>query len=216
MSLSEVVLLRHGETDWNVAQRFQGQLDVPLNDLGRAQAAAASRSIAAMRPDVVVASDLSRAADTARLVAEPAGLAVALDSRLRETHLGVWQGMVRDEVELSWPVEWANWRTTSAHHAPPGGESRWVVAERATAVVRELDATAAERALLVSHGGLIVGLTGLLLRLPHESWGSLAGVANCHWTVLHRVGDRWRLHAYNAGLGSVVSPGTDADEVAGT
>ena len=82
-------------------------------------------------------------------------------------------------------------------------------------LITELDAGTATRALIVSHGGLIVGLTGCLLALPEDSWGTLIGVGNCHWVVLHRFAGAWRLHSYNAGLGGVVLPRGE-DEVAGT
>ena len=215
MTLHHLILLRHGETDWNSGQRLQGHRDIPLNGLGRAQASAAAPSIAALRPEVIVSSDLSRARDTAAAVGAATGLPVSNDIRLRETNLGEWEGLTRDEVVAKWPAEWERWRTTSAHNSPPGGESRWQVAERASAVVDELDTGHAQRALLVVHGGLIVGLTGWLLRLPDQIWGTLIGVDNCHWVVLHRFAGRWRLHSYNAGLGGVVVPG-DEEQVAGT
>lgn len=214
MTLQHLVLLRHGETDWNAQQRMQGHRDIPLNDRGRAQALAAAPSVAALRPDVMVSSDLARARDTALPVSGLAGLPVGVDSRLRETSMGLWEGRTRDELIAGWPGDWERWRTTSAHNRPPEGESRWEVAGRAAEAVAAIDAGSAERALLISHGGLIVGLTGLLLELPSESWGSLVGVSNCHWVVLHRYSGSWRLHSYNAGLGAVVLPG-DEEEVAG-
>ncbi len=214
MSLHHLVLLRHGETDWNAQQRMQGHIDIPLNDTGRAQARAAAPSVAGLRADVVVSSDLSRARETAAAVVALTGQALPVDQRLRETSLGDWQGLTRAEVVATWPGEWEKWRTTTAHYSPPGGESRWQVAQRAAAVVDELDESGAQRGLLVSHGGLIVGLTGYLLGLPPTSWGSLVGITNCHWVVLHRLGEAWRLHSYNAGLTEVVLP-ADAEEVAG-
>jgi glucosyl-3-phosphoglycerate phosphatase len=215
VTLHTLILLRHGETDWNAAGRMQGHRDIPLNPTGRSQAAAAAPSVAALQPQIIVSSDLQRAAVTAAAVSELTGLPVGHDQRLRETSLGLWEGLVRDEVVASWPGEWEKWRTTSAHYAPPQGESRWQVAERASAVVDELDAGPCDRALLVAHGGLIVGLTGRLLDLPTDSWGTLIGIGNCHWVVLHRASARWRLHSYNAGLGGVVLP-SDEEQVAGT
>ena len=215
MSLDHLILLRHGETDWNAALRMQGHRDVPLNEAGLAQARAAAASVAALDPDVIVSSDLGRARVTADAVAEVIGLVVHQDQRLRETSLGEWEGLNREQIVARWPEEWDRWRATSAHVAPPGGESRIQVAARASEVVTELDAGAARRALLVAHGGLIVGLTGLLLELPDPQWSSLVGVGNCHWVVLHRVDGRWRLHTYNGGLGGIVMPGGQ-DEVAGT
>ena len=214
MTLSHLVLLRHGETDWNAQARLQGHRDIPLNEIGLRQAVAAAPSVAGLQPDVIVASDLVRARVTAAAVAELTGLPVGVDQRLRETSMGLWEGLTRDDVVAGWPGEWERWRTTSAHSSPPAGESRWQVAQRAAEVVAELDAGTADRALLVAHGGLIVGLTGLLLNLPDDSWGTLIGVGNCHWVVLHRFIGSWRLHSYNAGLGGVVLPGND-EEIAG-
>ncbi|AZI58449.1 histidine phosphatase family protein [Nakamurella antarctica] len=219
MTLERLVLMRHGQTDWNVAFRMQGHSNIALNAVGRSQAVAAAPSVAALAPGVIVSSDLDRAHDTALEVAALLGQKVLIDKRLRETHMGQWEGLTRDDVVTGWPGEWAQWRTTSAHKSPPDGESRWQVAQRANQVVTELDAGNTDSALLVVHGGLIVGLTGLLLDLPDAVWGHLIGVNNCHWVVLHRldgadITSGWRLHSYNAGLASVVIPGGE-DEVPG-
>jgi glucosyl-3-phosphoglycerate phosphatase len=218
MTLRSLILLRHGETEWNADRRLQGHRDIALNDMGQRQAAQAAPSIAALQPEVVIASDLQRATVTARTVSEVLGLPVTVDPRLRETGLGRWEGLTVDEARADWPDEWTAWTSTSALNHPPDGESRWEVAGRADQVVDELDESGVSTALLVSHGGTIVGLTGRLLGLPHEHWSMLVGIGNCHWVVLHRVPDgRWRLHTYNAGLGAVVVTGSaDRDEVAGT
>jgi probable phosphoglycerate mutase len=89
--MTRLIIWRHGNTDWNAANRVQGQTDVPLNDLGREQALAAAPLLAALRPDAIVASDLSRAADTAAALAAPTGLPVRSDQRLR-SGTGCWQG----------------------------------------------------------------------------------------------------------------------------
>ncbi len=214
MTLHHLILMRHGETDWNAQARLQGHRDIPLNPTGLRQAAAAAPSVAALAPDQIVSSDLSRARTTAAAVAELTRLPVRIDPRLRETSMGLWEGLTREDVVARWPGEWERWRTTSAHNSPPEGESRWQVARRAAEVVDEVDAGDVERALLVAHGGLIVGLTGLLLDLPDESWGTLIGIGNCHWVTLHRFMGTWRLHSYNAGLGGVVLPGGE-EELAG-
>lgn len=213
MTVSRLVVMRHGETDWNSALRMQGHRDIPLNATGLAQAAAAAPSIAALSPEVIVASDLSRARDTATIIGDALSLPVRTDARLRETFLGEWQGLDRDEVTARWPSEWTRWRHRDAHMAPPGGESRYEVSLRAAAVVDELDAAGNAVALLVTHGGLIVGLTGRLLGVDDEHWGALVGVGNCHWVILDRVVGRWRLHTYNGGLGGVVMPPNDDDIV---
>jgi probable phosphoglycerate mutase len=93
-----LVLIRHGETDWNREVRWQGQTDVPLNPTGRAQARALARSMSGQDLDAVYSSDLLRAAQTAEAVAEATGARLILDLRLREIDLGEWQGMLSDEI----------------------------------------------------------------------------------------------------------------------
>lgn len=214
MTLQHLILMRHGETDWNAEGRLQGHRDIPLNALGVSQASAAAPSVAVLAPQVILCSDLSRARSTAAPVSELTGLPVSIDKRLRETSMGRWEGLTRADVVAGWPGEWERWRATSAHSAPPEGESRWQVAERGNGVVDDLDSGDVQRALLVAHGGLIVGLTGLLLDLPEEAWATLIGIGNCHWVVLHRFMGVWRLHSYNAGLGGVVLAGGE-EELAG-
>ncbi len=214
MSLESLILLRHGQTDWNVQLRMQGHTDIALNATGRLQAAAAAPSVAALRPEIIVSSDLSRARATAAEVGRLAGLPVGIDKRIRETHLGRWESLTRTDLESGWPQLWGQWRGNDPHTRPPGGESRWEVAQRGAQVVAELDAGPHSTALLVAHGGLIVGLTGHLLELPDSMWNRLIGLNNCHWVVLHRRRGRWSLHSYNAGLGGVIIPGNE-DEVPG-
>jgi glucosyl-3-phosphoglycerate phosphatase len=204
MTIRRMVLLRHGQTDYNVAGRMQGHIDSHLTDTGRAQAAAAAPVVAELAADVMISSDLTRAVDTSAIVSEVNGLGVKLDDRLRETHLGEWQGLTVDEVEAAYPGQIAHWRA-DPEWAPPGGESRLQVVRRAMPVVEELDDELAggsdTTALLVAHGGLIAGLTCGLLGLPTASWPAIGGIGNCKWVALARRADhpRWRLTAYNVG-----------------
>ncbi|MCP2260149.1 putative phosphoglycerate mutase [Streptoalloteichus tenebrarius] len=203
MTLTRLVLWRHGETDYNATGRLQGHFDSHLTDVGRAQARRAVPVLVGFAPSIVVSSDLARAADTAGVYAEEARVRVRLDKRLRETHLGEWQGLTQAQVEARWPGALRTWRT-DPRWAPPGGEARVEVAARGAEVVAELDAEVDGTALLCAHGGLISAVTGRLLGLPLETWPLLGGITNCHWTVLTRRSDgdgQWRLTAYNAGLG---------------
>lgn len=148
---SNLFLVRHGETDWNLAGRWQGQTDVPLNEAGRAQA----RELAdRMRPEViatVASSDLLRARATAEIVAASLGLAVGVvDHRLREQSFGDFEGLTARECEERFPEAWArylaDWRTT-----PPGGESGAEVLARVVPALREI-AGRGSPALVVMHG----------------------------------------------------------------
>ncbi|WP_019855056.1 histidine phosphatase family protein [Actinopolyspora mortivallis] len=202
MTLQRLVLWRHGETEFNVTGRIQGHLDSELTEVGLEQAKRAAPVVAEFGPEVVVSSDLRRARATAAAFAEVSGHEVRLDKRLRETHVGEWQGLSGAEVEDGWPGWMGTWRAQPTW-APPGGESRVEVAERAREVVRELDESCGGTALVCAHGGLITALTASLLEWPTEMWPSLGGVGNCRWAVLSRnaVGRQgWRLLTYNGGL----------------
>jgi 2,3-bisphosphoglycerate-dependent phosphoglycerate mutase/probable phosphoglycerate mutase len=159
-----------------------------------------------MVPDLLISSDLQRAAETAEIVGAAAGLPVKLDPRLRETHLGQWQGRTLAEVEAGWPGGLARWRSDPGW-APPDGESRIDVVRRSRPVLEELDEQLVDdvdaTAVLVAHGGLIAGLVSGLLALPTTTWPSIGGVGNCRWAALARRDDhpRWRLVGYNVGVG---------------
>lgn len=199
MSLRQLVLWRHGETTYNAEGRMQGQLDSELTEIGWNQARFAVPALARFDPDVVVASDLRRATDTAAVFARAAGMPLRLDKRLRETNLGEWQGRTGAEVDRDWPGARETWYSDPGW-APPSGETKFQVAERAREVVAELDGEFTGTALLGTHGGLINALVASLLGLTPEVWLQLGGISNCHWTVLARRDERWRLHAYNVGI----------------
>jgi len=202
VTLRRLVLWRHGETDYNASGRMQGQLDSVLTDVGRNQARFAVPALARFSPDVVVASDLKRATDTATIFTEASGVPLRFDKRLRETNLGLWQGMTGAEVDEQWPGARQVWQTDSTW-TPPGGEARVEVAARAYEVVADLDESDEDTAVLCAHGGLITALTGHLLELPVAIWAKLGGIGNCHWVVLARrasSGMAWRLIVYNAGI----------------
>lgn len=198
-----LILLRHGQTEYNATSRMQGQLDTELSELGRRQALAAAREIATFEPLAVVSSDLRRAYDTAVALGDSAGLPVEIDPRLRETHLGQWQGLTHHDVDSVAPGARAAWRA-DATWAPPQGESRVDVARRSVPVVRELldkyEQWGQRPIVLVAHGGLIAALTAALLDLPVDRWPILGGLGNTGWVRLSGYGEEpaWRLDVWNA------------------
>ena len=137
MRIRRLVMLRHGQTDFNLGSRMQGQLDTDLSELGRAQAVAAAEVLGKLQPLRIVSSDLRRAYDTAVMLGERTGLQVQVDQRLRETHLGDWQGLTHSEVDAEAPGARLAWRE-DATWAPHGGESRVDVAARSVPLVAEL------------------------------------------------------------------------------
>ncbi|CAN5725403.1 histidine phosphatase family protein [soil metagenome] len=208
-----LVMLRHGQTEYNAGSRMQGQLDTDLTDLGRAQASAAAEILAKRQPLLIVSSDLRRAYDTAAALAERSGLPVEVDTRLRETHLGDWQGLTHTDVDAVAPGARLAWRD-DARWAPHGGESRIDVADRSLPLVAELidhhpewGIDEPDRPLvLVAHGGLIAALTAALLGIPIDNWPILGGMGNASWVQLsgHSAVDaalddvKWRLDVWNA------------------
>ena len=175
MDVTRIIAIRHGETAWNVDTRIQGQLDIPLNDTGRWQAERLARALAAREAiDVVYTSDLLRAWETARPVAEATGAPLHTDEGLRERGFGSFQGKTFTEIEAAMPDEARRWRQRDPFWAPPGGESLTAMRRR---VIETLHALASrhvgEQIVLVAHGGVMGVLyraaTGQELQAP-RTW----------------------------------------------
>lgn len=200
MSASRIVLWRHGRTEYNHTERFQGQLDIDLDDVGRGQATAAAAVLAERDPDAIVSSDLRRTSDTAQALADLTGLAVRTDPALREIYAGAWQGLSRAEIVAGWADDFAAWRR-GEDVMVGGGERRSDVARRAAASIRQHAAELGDEGQLVvvAHGGSLRGALTVLLDLPPEAYASFAAFRNAHWAVLDRVGSGWVLSEYNVG-----------------
>lgn len=204
-----LILMRHGQTDWNVDGRMQGNLDTDLTEAGRSQAKEAARELSARDPVAIISSDLRRAWDTAVILTEHCTEPVPLrpDSRLRETRLGEWEGLTHEQVDARDPGVRVAWRF-DAELTPPGGENKVAVATRAVPVVTELLASLPDwnsrPVILVAHGGLIAALVAALLELPMNRWPALGGLGNASWVELSGWHDptesrmRWRLDVWNA------------------
>ena len=170
-----LLLVRHGQSVWNAENRWQGQADPPLSELGEEQARDAAARLHGAGFTHVVASDLQRARRTAEILAEALGLDVRLDPGLREIDVGDWTGLTRSEIEARWPRELADW-SEGRSESPLGGETRVHLAERARRSLTRLagQASPGEWLLVVSHGALIRNLDRAL-GLPTESMPNLAG-----------------------------------------
>ena len=184
---------------WNAERRFQGQSDSPLDETGKAQAERAARLLAALRPDLIVCSDLSRAARTAAPLARLTGLEVILDKDLRERHGGCWEGLTDAEIRERYPDAHATW-------TPPDGESATVVADRVAVALQRTVTAVTEQvtggdglAVVVSHGAALRLGMSRVLGMPDELSGVLGPLSNCSWSVLGVRYGRWRLMEHNAG-----------------
>lgn len=151
-----LLLIRHGETAWNVEGRIQGHFDQPLNDTGLAQARAVGERFRTEKLDAIFASDLMRAMQTAQPVAAASGLRVAPEPALRERHLGVLQGLTAEEARTRTPQAWTVFRSRAADAHLEAGESLATFATRAlTALQRIAQENAGKRIAIVTHGGVL-------------------------------------------------------------
>jgi probable phosphoglycerate mutase len=195
-----LLLLRHGRTAWNAARRVQGQLEVELDDVGHAQAAAVAPVVAAMAPAALWSSDSARARQTASYVAKETGLEPTYDARLREYFLAERQGLTHDEYAALAPDEFAAFRGGDLGIVP-GGESPADVAARMVAALRALlgSVEPGELAVAVSHGAAIRDAVPALLGWPLTGPAPLHGMDNCAWAELDQPHPDapLRLRAYN-------------------
>ena len=201
MTAARIIIWRHGRTEWNVGDRFQGQADIPIDGVGYAQAVRAAEVLVAYRPTGLYSSDLARCYQTAAVLAERTGLEITTDKRLREIHVGSWEGLVGDEVRAANP-ELARrlWAGEDVRRSPTG-ESPREVAERMTEALTEIAEAAEDHSTVVvaTHG--LSGRVGTcrFVGLPFEHWRLLGGLSNCAWVSIdrHRSGEYWRIEGYN-------------------
>ena len=193
-----LVIWRHGRTEWNAVGRFQGQLDPPLDDEGRRQAALVAPFLAAGLPadeTVVVSSDLNRAVETAGHLTELLGVPLRTDARLREHGLGCWEGLTRAEVAERFPEQYADW-VAGRPVRDRGGEEAAHVAQRALAALADLPP--ARVAVVVTHGGTAGRLLEALLALGAEHRRVFGSLGNCSWSELWHQAEHWRLIRHNS------------------
>lgn len=160
--------IRHGESEFNVEHRIQGQLDPPLSPTGRRQAEALACWARGESFDAVYSSPLARAKETAAPIAGALGLELVFDDRLRELNAGVFQGLRKDELNAAHPAALAGWRSQDPDFRIPGGESRRDLMIRGQAAFEEIRSRPHRRAIVVSHGGLLAGMLKALLGIPAQ------------------------------------------------
>lgn len=198
--MKRLVLLRHGQTEWNRVGRVQGGTDTLLDETGHEQARAVAPALAAYRPSTLWCSDLSRAATTASYVGEACGLTPVPDARLREWGFGEREGLTHAEFEAADPTVFSAFRQ-GLYDAVPGAEHASDVRARVVSALRDLlDATDdGGCAVAVAHGAAIKLGVGALLGWPDsQAIGSLWGMHNCCWAELTvAAGAPARLVAYN-------------------
>ena len=193
----KLYLVRHGETTYNADGRVQGHQDPPLTDIGIRQAEAIAERLARERFTAVYSSDLQRASETAKLIAAPHGLAVRETPLLRESRLGVVEGLTRREIEERYPTADHEWRANPLTMRPPGAETIEQVIERCRTFLQQIlsDHEDSGLILIVAHGGSARGLVIAALDLPVQTYRQMH-FANASLSILD-AGDRPALWLLN-------------------
>lgn len=181
----KLLLARHGLTEWNATQRFQGRSDGSLNDIGRQQARALSRRLGKEDFHVICTSDLQRAIQTTQVIAEQRNCPIVLEPRLREVYFGSWEGLTYAEIQRRDPEVLAEWESNFLEVHPPDGETLTQLAQRVNLVLQEIRQKYSEqKVLLVSHAGplqvlvcLAMGFSPSLYWQFHIAQGSLSEIA---------------------------------------
>jgi broad specificity phosphatase PhoE len=187
MTTTQITLMRHGETTWNAARRFQGHADSPLNDTGREQARRAANYLAQAHIQAIIASDLQRAYDTASIVGQALRLPVSTDHRLREIDVGDWQGKTYEEIQDGEQIAFWQLRRNDNDFRFPGGESHAELGQRGAAALQDIARQRpGQHTLVVAHGGTI-RMTLLTLLGSVE----IDRVPNTSLTRLHFKKEKW-------------------------
>ena len=195
-----IILWRHGQTDWNVANKFQGHTDIPLNAVGEYQVKHAARLVVDMKPTAIISSDLSRARNTAQALSDLNGLPIHIDARLRETNCGKWEGLTGEEIRAIDHENLKEWSLGGDNPAGGTGDRRSEVGARAKAAIEDFLAGKDNETLIVAtHGGTARTVIGSYLELPIPFWSKIGGLSNASWSVLSHSPKGWLLTEHNAG-----------------
>jgi probable phosphoglycerate mutase len=195
--VATLIVVRHGQTDWNVNGRYMGWTDEPLNNEGVQQAQSLARRLGQWPISAVYSSPLQRAVRTAEAVAEPHSIAVQRIDDLGEMRIGTWEGMFAKDIAAAYPELWKTWRANPGDFRMPGGESLGEVRER---VIRASDRITADSegktVLAVTHDVVVRLLSAHCLGTGLDIYRRLE-VGNASMTLMERDGDRCRLRVLN-------------------
>jgi phosphoserine phosphatase len=197
---TQIILLRHGETEWNRVERFRGHYDIPLNATGLQQAARAAGWIAErFQPTAIYSSPLSRAWLTAEAVARACGLPVQRYDGLIDLNFGVWQGLTPAQVREGWPVEAADWYAHPERAQIPGGEALTQARRRIFAAMEETARQHTDETLvLVGHTHVLCLLLMAVLDIPDDHFWSIR-LDNCAVSLVEKTSESYVVGLVNGG-----------------
>jgi len=194
---TKIYLIRHGETEYNSARRFQGSMDIPLNEKGIAQSKALAEYLKDVCFDAVYASDLSRAIQTAQPLAMQHGLDIIIKPDLREISYGDWEGMLIADIAEKYPSEMALWRESTDKLQIPGGERFKAAAVRSmTALTETAQENIGKTIAIITHGGIVRALISEILGCSfHATWNIRQD--NCAVNILNYAEDKFSIELLN-------------------
>jgi probable phosphoglycerate mutase len=193
---TRLCVVRHGETAWNAEHRVQGQLDVPLNAIGLAQAQAASRVLSQEKFDAIYSSDLSRARQTAQPTATLLSMEVAVDPALRERHYGIFERLTYAEVKTRYPEDYARFEARDPEYAFRTGESLKDFSARSIAVIAKIAKEHDGKSILVfTHGGVLDKLYRFVTGLPLSAEREF-GIPNAGLNRIELTPAGWQLRTW--------------------
>lgn len=191
MTIKRVILIRPGETEWNKLGRWQGLVQVPLNEHGRAQAQRLATFVRNIGIKAIYSSDLRRAIDTAHIISEHLGFKPHFEQRLRERNMGQWQGLTLNEIINWYPEEYAKLLDDPHNYQIPGGESRRQVAKRVQACFDDVIGRGGDVVGIISHTTAIKTLLAHVV--PQQNPYDMAFSNMSVTTIKHEAGDGWRI-----------------------
>lgn len=196
MTTTTFVLVRHGETAWNAEGRIQGHLDIPLNEIGLAQADAVGRRLGIQNFNAIYSSDLVRAYRTASPVVTNPEIDIILDRRLRERHLGVLQGLTGDEAATRQPDAWRAFKSRDADLTLAGGETLGEFSRRVVEFVEDIfDKHDGGQILIVTHGGVLDAAYRLATGMPLSAIRDFP-IYNASVNVISHANGRWKIESW--------------------
>jgi len=193
----KLIAVRHGETEWNVELREMGHLDSPLTPLGIQQARALGDRLNQFGFDALYSSDLGRAIQTAEIVGKICQKPVQLNSGLRERHMGIFQGLTRQEISEKYPKEMATYERIGFLDVIPAGETAQERTDRSVRVLTEIASRHPEQTIVVvTHGGFLTGFLGFVLGIPFSN-GRRYRKENASFNAFEYLEPNWYLQTWN-------------------
>jgi probable phosphoglycerate mutase len=196
MHETRLIVIRHGETEWNREKRMQGTTDTQLSDVGRSQAQALGRRLAARSFGALYCSDLSRARDTARAIAEHTGVRIVTDPRLQERRFGIFEGLIAAEIIARYPEEHARFSSRDPDYEVPGGESARSFTRRCLGCLAEIaDRHRGGEVVVVTHGLVLDALYRAANGLDHGAPRTLP-LINASVNLFGYAAGAWRMELW--------------------